>query len=182
MIDDLSKRDETAIKQVFAQRPRFYWAMWSMIKAFLKCFPLPPDNIMTYMARWFGAKIGKNVYIHRGVNIMFPFNLEVGDNTLILRDVFIYSLDSIRIGKNVAIAPECALLTSSHIPFEPKFTVVTRPITIEDNVWLGYGATVLMGVTIHQGAVVGARSLVNKDVPPLTMVAGVPAKFIRQGT
>lgn len=182
MIEDLSKRDNTPLRELLSKKSRVYWMLWSIVKAIIKWLPFLPSNINTYVTKWFGAKIGKRVYISRDVDILFPFNLEIGDNTLILKNVFIHNLAPIKIGKNVAIAPRCTLISSSHIPFDPKFTLIVEPIIIEDSVWLGVGTTVLNGVTIHKGAVVGACSLVKEDVPPLTMVAGVPAKIIKQET
>ena len=84
------------------------------------------------------------------------------------------------IGKNVCIGEDVRLITGSHDVTSPHFNLVTRPITINDNVWIATGAIVLPGVTIGEGAVVGAGSVVTKDVEPWTVVGGNPAKFIKK--
>lgn len=84
------------------------------------------------------------------------------------------------IGKNVCIGEDVRLITGSHDVTSPHFNLVTRPITINDNVWIATGAIVLPGVTIGEGAVVGAGSVVTKDVEPWSVVAGNPAKFIKK--
>ena len=93
---------------------------------------------------------------------------------------WVYALDKIMIGKNVCIGEDVRLITGSHDVTSPHFNLVTRPITINDNVWIATGAIVLPGVTIGEGAVVGAGSVVTKDVEPWTVVAGNPAKFIKK--
>ena len=82
------------------------------------------------------------------------------------------------IGKNVCIGEDVRLITGSHDVTSPHFNLVTRPITINDNVWIATGAIVLPGVTIGEGAVVAAGAVVTKDVEPWSVVAGNPAKFI----
>lgn len=88
--------------------------------------------------------------------------------------------DKIDIGDGVAISEGVTLRDSDNHGFVGSSKPVTAPITICDNVWIGMNATILKGVTIGEGAVVGANSLVNKDVPPHTLVGGVPAKVLRE--
>lgn len=79
------------------------------------------------------------------------------------------------------IAPKVNLITINHDP-DPANRSATygRPIVIEDKVWIGIGATVLPGVTIGYGSIVGANSVVTHDVPPMTVVGGNPARFIKK--
>jgi galactoside O-acetyltransferase len=89
--------------------------------------------------------------------------------------------DQVRIGDRVAIAPRVTLVVSSTPNWSkivPYVATKHAPITIEDDVWVGSGTVVLPGVTIGQGAVVGANSVVSKEVRPYTIVWGVPARFI----
>jgi putative colanic acid biosynthesis acetyltransferase WcaF len=154
--------------------------MWKAILAFNKWFPIPIKGWMSFILKLFGAKIGKNVYISRTVTVKIPFNLVVDNNSFINPETFIDSLASVKIGKNVVIAPRVMIMSGSHRPFDPKFTTIAKPIIIEDGVWIGCNTVILGGVTIHKGAVIGAMSLVNKDVPPLTKVGGVPAKILEK--
>ncbi|HET7039766.1 MAG TPA: acyltransferase [Gemmatimonadales bacterium] len=118
------------------------------------------------MLRWCGFRIGRDVYI--ADDILIAEELEDRENLII--------------GDRVSIAPRVTLVTSSHPndsrirPFAP---VVRAPIIIEEDVWLGAGVVVLPGVRIGRGAVVGAMSVVTRDVPPLNVVAGQPARTVR---
>lgn len=84
----------------------------------------------------------------------------------------------IRIGRDVSIGPEAAILTLGHDPRSPHFADRGGSVTIGDHVWIGFRAIVLPGVTVGEGAVVGAGAVVSRDVPPFTIVAGNPARPI----
>ena len=116
-----------------------------------------------------------------------PFYATGGENTRIGRNVFInqnctfYDLGGLTIADDVLIGPSVSLITSGH-PLEPsqrRARVVASPIVIERNVWIAAGATIIGGVTIGENSVVAAASVVTKDVPPNTLVAGNPARVIR---
>ena len=114
-----------------------------------------------------------------------PFsNLSIGENSNILDDCFFLLRDKIVIGNNVDIAYRVTIITSSNASASPFIRNIyppfTAPVTIEDNVWIGANATVLAGVTIGKCSVVAAGALVNKDVEPYTVVAGVPAKILKR--
>jgi acetyltransferase-like isoleucine patch superfamily enzyme len=88
----------------------------------------------------------------------------------------------IRIGSHVSIGHDVLVLTQSHAigpPRQRAFTMFARPVSIGTGVWLGSRSTVLPGVSIGDGAIVAAGSVVNEDVPPNTLVAGVPARIVR---
>jgi maltose O-acetyltransferase len=84
----------------------------------------------------------------------------------------------IRIGSDVSIGPDAAVLTLGHDPRSATFDDRGGDVVIGDHAWIGFRAVVLPGVTIGEGAVVGAGAVVTKDVAPYTIVAGNPAKFI----
>lgn len=118
------------------------------------------------MLRWCGFRIGRDVYI--ADDILIAEELEDRENLVI--------------GDRVSIAPRVTLVTSSHpndSRIRPVAPVVRAPIIIEEDVWLGAGVVVLPGVRIGRGAVVGAMSVVTRDVPPLNVVAGQPARTVR---
>lgn len=114
-----------------------------------------------------------------------PFsNLSIGDHSNILDDCFFLLRDKIIIGNNVDIAYRVTIITSSNASasdfirsYYPPFTA---PVIIEDDVWIGANVTILGGVKIGKCSVVAAGALVNKDVPPYSVVAGVPAKVIKK--
>lgn len=84
-------------------------------------------------------------------------------------------------GNDVFIAPKVNLITINHDPNpDNRSATYGRPIVIEDKVWIGINSTILPGVTIGYGAIVGANSVVTHDVPPMTVVGGNPAKVIKE--
>lgn len=111
-------------------------------------------------------------------------NLSIGEHSNILDDCFFLLRDKIIIGNNVDIAYRTTLITSSNASasdyIRSYYSPFTAPIIIEDDVWIGANSTILGGVTIGKCSVVAAGALVNKDVEPYTVVAGVPAKVIKR--
>lgn len=119
------------------------------------------------LLRWCGVSIGRDVYI--------------ADDFMIVEELG--GSDQVTLGDRVSIAPRVTLVTSSHPNFSgirPVAPVARGPVTIEADAWIGAGAVILPGVRIGRGAIVGANSVVTEDVAPLTIVAGLPARPIRQ--
>jgi acetyltransferase-like isoleucine patch superfamily enzyme len=109
--------------------------------------------------------------------------LIIGDNTFINTGVIISVRNQVVIGKNCEIAPQVIIMDSDFHGIENRDKPQKpAPVTIEDNVWLATRCTILKGVTIGKGAVVAAGAVVTNDVPPYTLVGGVPAKIIRHIT
>lgn len=128
--------------------------------------------------RYRKVDIGDNSRINLGVQISNPQNLKIGDNTYINGGVFSIGENSkIYIGNDCLISYNVHFRTASHY-YENKNELIRRQgefekdITIEDDVWVGYGAQIMPGVTIHSGAVIGAGALVTRDVAPYTVVGG----------
>ena len=115
------------------------------------------------------------VYSDHGVNI------RVGERVFINQGCMLMDIGGIDIGDDVMLGPAVRLITSGH-PLDPglrRKQIVAAPISIERNAWLGAGATVLQGVTVGEDAVVAAGAVVTRDVPPATLVAGVPARVVK---
>ena len=108
-----------------------------------------------------------------------PCRLEIGDNSWIDGNVKLYTVDKIIIGANSVVSDGSFLCTATHDINTADFHLVTRPIVVGDNVWIAARSIVLPGVTIGNGAVVGAGSVVAKDVATSVVVAGNPAKIVR---
>ena len=108
--------------------------------------------------------------------------LEVGRKTLINFGTSVVALERVSIGADCHIGPYCLILDNAFHELAPDRRLerpASHPITIEDNVWLGARVIVMPGVTIGRDSVVGAGSVVTKDVAPRTLVAGVPAALVR---
>ena len=105
----------------------------------------------------------------------------IGKGCWIQQGCTFFDRGGITIGNGVFIAPKVNLITINHGPNpDNRNATYGRPIVIEDKVWIGIGATVLPGVRIGYGSIVGANSVVTRDVPPMTVVGGNPAKFIKK--
>jgi acetyltransferase-like isoleucine patch superfamily enzyme len=133
--------------------------------------------------RVLGIELGPRAGIHLGCYFWFygpgqirRAGVSIGANSRINRDCMIDVRGGVTIGDNVSISPQVAISTAAHSAVDPEFRVEIRPVVIEDNVWIGMRATILGGVTLGRGSVVAAGAVVTKDVPPLTIVGGVPAR------
>jgi acetyltransferase-like isoleucine patch superfamily enzyme len=118
--------------------------------------------------------------------IQIPVYVNIGQFTRIGKNVYINHLCSmldmgtITIGDDVLIGPKVNILTEEH-PLSPaeRKTLMVKPVVIKNGAWIGAGATILPGVTIGENSIVAAGALVNRDIPDNTIVAGVPAKVIK---
>lgn len=125
-------------------------------------------------------KIGPGSSIHRRCRFYRPTGVQLGQHTVINRDVLLDGRTGVQIGDNVSISEGVAVLTLEHDPHSPTFAERGAPVRIGDRVFIGARALVLPGVTIGEGSVVGAGAVVTRDVAPYTIVAGVPARPIGQ--
>ena len=121
---------------------------------------------------------GVSSAIYRKVDIKSPYRITIGNNTIINKGVLLDGRCSLTIGNNVDIAQDVYIWTEQHDYNSPDYRAVGKPVVINDYVWIASRATILPGVTIGRGAVVACCSVVTKDVPPLAIVAGIPAKII----
>jgi maltose O-acetyltransferase len=106
--------------------------------------------------------------------------LEIGDGTFINAGISICAGELVRIGSRCQIGPRVMIVDNDfHVPGDPLTRPESRPVILEDLVWLGAGVMVLKGVHIGRAATVAAGSVVTRDVPPGAIVGGVPARLIR---
>ena len=131
------------------------------------------------LMRLFRAKVGYcNVF--RTAKIWAPWNLEIGDWVVISEDCDVYCVDKLRIGDRTTISQGVFLCCASHDITSQTMELTYAPITIGCDVWIAARAIILPGVTIGDGAVIAAGSVVTKDVAAWTVVGGNPAKFIKK--
>ncbi len=122
--------------------------------------------------------IGKKSSLHHGVELYCVGGITIGESSTINKYVDIDGRGGLYIGNNASISAYVKILTASHDPNSPNFQQITKPIKIEDYVWIGTGAIILPGVTLCQGCIVAAGSIVTKNVECYTIVAGNPARKI----
>ena len=137
------------------------------------------NSVKIVLLKMFGAKIGNGVVI-RSCEIYYPWNLEIGDNVWIGYEANIYNLVPIRIGNNAVISQRAFLCTGSHDVAKSGFDLIVNGITIKDAAWVSANTFVGPGVTLNEGAVAAAGSVVVKDLPPMTICAGNPCKPIKK--
>ncbi|SIQ30898.1 putative colanic acid biosynthesis acetyltransferase WcaF [Domibacillus enclensis] len=133
-----------------------------------------------FLLRLFGAQIGTGVQIRSSAKFTYPWKVSIGDYSWIGDDVKFYSLDQITIGSNCVISQESYLCTGSHDIQDPHFGLITKPIVVKDGAWVASDVFVYPGVTIHEMAVIAARSTVTKDIPANEVHAGSPAKYVKK--
>ncbi|MGZ4664690.1 MAG: acyltransferase, partial [Frankiaceae bacterium] len=148
------------------------------------------NHIPSYRLRhaWYralGLSIGPGSAVHLGCYVWFfgPGHIrrtgaKIGANTRVNRSCCLDVRGPLLIGDNVSISPEVAIVTTQHDPAAPDFRLQSRPVVVEDHVWIGMRATILPGSTIGRGAVVAAGAVVTGSVPPLSVVGGIPARPI----
>lgn len=138
------------------------------------------------------VRLGQRVSIWKGARIEAIGDdcgnnpkIEIGDDTVIHMYFHCGAAESVKIGRDVLIAGRVYITDHDHVFDDPELParwtreLVSKPVVIEDGVWLGEGCVVLKGVTIGKRAVVGANAVVTKDVPPGAIIGGIPAKVIR---
>ena len=158
---------------------RFIWTiMWTVFAR-----PVPRSLLSgwkRFLLRCFGAKVHSTAHIYSSARVYAPWNLEMNEYSCLASEVDCYNVDKVIIGAHSTVSQKSYLCTSSHDIENNTNPLVTAPIIIEDQVWVAADAFIGMGVTIGQGAVVGARAAVFKDVESWTVVGGNPAKFIKK--
>ena len=146
------------------------------------------DNVIIYQDNNGGfVKLGDNAHLHTGIKIQTGngANVEIGEQTHIQSGCQLSAYkSSIKIGRGVEIAPNCAFYSYNHSvkagqPIRNQPLDSKGDISIGDNVWLGYGVIVLDGVVIGKNTVIGAGSVVTKNIPQNAIAAGNPAKLIK---
>lgn len=136
------------------------------------------------LLRTLAKRVGENVAVFPDVYLQNIQELSVGDNVSFHPMVYIEAYGGVSIGDDVSIAEGASLFSVNHIYESLEVPIKDQgleplPIVVEDNVWIGAKATILGGVNAASGSIIAAGAVVTKDVPPNSIVAGVPARTIR---
>ena len=158
---------------------RIFWQLiWFF---FARPFPRRSGNSWKlFLLRCFNAKVSSTSVVYSSAKIYFPWNLEMNKNSCLAPNVDCYNVDKVILEENVTVSQKSFLCTASHDIADKNHSLLTKPIIIKKNAWVGADAYIGMGVTINEGAVVGARACVFKDVEPYIVVGGNPAKFLKK--
>ena len=127
-----------------------------------------------------GFKIGNGTSIFMHCTFNCSRNFEIGYNSVINTNCKLDNRGNIYIGNNVSISTDSIILTSDHDISTSNLEGRKRKVIIEDFVWIGTRAMILPGVVIHKGGIIGASSVITKDVQSYNVVSGIPGKFIKK--
>jgi len=159
---------------------KFHYAFWLLISNVFFLTNIPyPNFTKVFILKCFGCKVGKNVVIKPWVKIKFPWMLTLGSSVWLGESVWIDNISEIKIGNNVCISQGALLITGNHNYSSEKFELISKPIIIEDGVWVCAKTIVIGGVTLHSHAVLSINSLASKDLQPYSIYSGNPAQFIK---
>lgn len=151
-------------------------------------FALPRHKIFNPLKRGFllmmGSKIGRNITYYPNIKFSPGTNMKLGSHVDFAWGVLVTTGGGVEIGDRVLIGYGSKILSTNHVIPENKGKIfysghVKKKVTIENDVWIGANCIIVAGVTIGEGAVIAAGSVVTKDVSPFTIVGGVPAKLIK---
>jgi len=154
--------------------------LWMMGEYAFRWSPRTAFGWRRFVLRLFGAEVGEEVHIYNTATVYYPWNLRIGDWSSIGEDAMIYNLGLVTIGKQVTISQRSHLCAGTHDHTDPEMPLRKPPITVEDQAWVCADAFVGPGVTVGEGAVVGARAVAVSDVDDWTIVGGNPARAIKE--
>ena len=132
------------------------------------------------LLRFFGARIGKGAKIMPSAKIWAPWNLTMGEEACLSHGVDCYCVAPVSIGAHATVSQYSYLCAATHDVEDPHMGLVTAPIVIGDGAWVAADVFVAPGITIGEGAAIGARSSVFKDMPSWTICSGHPCQPIRE--
>ncbi|MEL7065280.1 MAG: WcaF family extracellular polysaccharide biosynthesis acetyltransferase [Bacteroidota bacterium] len=154
---------------------------WFLVNAFFIINPLNPSSgIRTGLLRMFGAKIGKGVVIKPGVNIKYPWFLEVGDHVWIGENAWIDNLAPVVIEDDVCLSQGAMLLTGNHDYKKPSFDLIVGGIHLEKGVWIGAKSLVGPGVRCYSHSILSISSATSRDLEAYTIYRGNPAQPVKK--
>ncbi len=138
------------------------------------------NRIRQLLSEITGAQIDTSTTVLAPFHINLGIFTSMGKNVFINHDCTFLDIGGITIEDDVLIGPKVSVITESH-PLNPaeRKALFVKPVIIKRNAWIGAGATILPGVTVGENAVVAAGAVVSKDVPANTVVAGIPAKVVK---
>lgn len=153
--------------------------------------PVDDDNARFEIIKKLFGRAGKNLRVYLPLRVDFGCNIYTGDNVLINQNCTLLDTGKIVIGERVLIAPDVKIYTATHplnaneryyAADDGEFRIkdMAKPVQIGNDVWVGGGSIILPGVTIGNNVIVGAGSVVKKNIPDNVIVAGNPAKIIKE--
>lgn len=161
-------------------RSRLTECLWIVLQAILVSSWIPGSFHRVALLKMFGARIGRGVVIKPGVRIKFPWKLTVGDHSWLGESCWIDNLDEVTIGSHCCLSQGTYLCTGNHDWQAETFDLITRPVVIEDRVWIAACCLVSPGVVIKSGSIITLGSVVVTDTEADTVYSGNPARVVKK--
>ena len=175
---DLSKFDNRVFDRGGAVWKEFLWRV--IQQTFFNLEWIKAYGLKHLILKGFGAGLARGVIIKPKAKITFPWKLSVGEHSWIGEEAWLLNLDRIEIGSNVSISQRAFLCTGSHDWSSESFDLITKPIVIEDGVWVCANVFIGPGVRIGANTVVTAGSVVTGDLPPDMICSGNPCVPVKR--
>lgn len=174
MIDVSANRSS----QKWTFKQKIVRVFWALVHPLWRLSPRILWGWRRFLLRCFGGTVGSNAHIYPTVRIAIPWNVSIGEQTAIGDRVFIYALGEIKIGPRATISQGAHLCAGSHDWRDPTMPLLKLPIEVGSDVWICADAFIGPGVSVGDGAIVGARAVVVRNVSSHLIVAGNPAREI----
>ena len=136
------------------------------------------DEYFSLMKELFYNQIGENSVVNNQLTVVLPKNVTIGSGVTVMNGALMMAAGGITIEDNVMIAANVQLISNNHDPYDRQI-LTCKPVLIKYGDWVGAGATILPGVTVGKYAIIGANSVVNKDIPDYAVAVGSPAKVVK---
>ena len=183
-IDEADKRQRALHAQrAHSQLPRAILARrlaWALVQATLYKWSFhTSNNWRAFLLRSFGAQVGPRCTIRRTSRVYYPWKLKMGALSCLGDDVTVYNLGEVTLEDRATISQEAYVCAGTHDYTKLTMPLLTPPIVLKADSWVCARAFIGPGVTVGEGAIVGAAAVAMKDVPDWTIVAGNPARHIK---
>lgn len=178
---ELSHRIDPYTRPAFSVRNRFARAAWGLVQTTLFRFsPRPLHGWRAFLLRCFGARLGARCHIYPGARIWAPWNLQCRDAVAIADDADIYNPSPVFLESHAIVSQYAYLCGASHDYQDPAFPLISAPIRIGRYAWIAARATVCMGTTVGDGAVLGIGAVAVRDLAPWSVYVGTPARKVKE--
>ena len=173
---ELIKERNDPNQPTFTLRNRLRRGAWKLTWLLIARWTPPPLHMWrVFVLRMFGARVAKSAHVYSSVDVWAPWNLEIDSYGSLAPNVNCYNIARVSIGRKAVVSQGAHLCTGTHDYRDPAFPLTARPITVEAMAWVCAGAFVGPGVTIGEGAVLGATATAFSNLEPWTVYVGNPA-------
>jgi putative colanic acid biosynthesis acetyltransferase WcaF len=168
------------LRAAYPLRNRLLRALWGVVYHLLFRFsPRPMHGWRRLLLRAFGATMGRDCHINSKARIWAPWNLVCGDVATLAEGAIVYNPKTVTLGSHSIVSQDAYLCGATHDYDHPDFPLISSTISIGDYAWVCARASVMPGVRLGEGAVLGLGAVATKNLEPWTVYAGAPARRIK---